>query len=146
MVMNNRGWIKIVEAFFAVLLVTGVLLIVINKGYVGGDNNKEKIEGDLLSILREIELNDALRLDVLGRSGMLIEGQTFAKVNERLPDYLDCSIKICELRSICELAPLDTDPASEGKAIYVRNVAIAAHPDQEEEFAPKQLKLFCWTK
>jgi hypothetical protein len=29
---NNKGWIEIVEAFVAVLLVAGVLLFVLNKG------------------------------------------------------------------------------------------------------------------
>ena len=43
MLQGKRGWIRIVEAFVAILLITGVLLLVMNKGYIG----KKDISGQV---------------------------------------------------------------------------------------------------
>ncbi len=138
MVMNKKGWIKIVEAFIAILLVAGVLLFVINRGYIGKTDISERVYQAQLSILREIELNDTLRTEIL--SAPLdgdVPDEVINKINERKPDYLTCTSKICKMDVICESdeTPLDKD-------IYAQPVAIAA---EGSTFNPRQLKLFCWT-
>src|SRR3989344_7529675 len=41
---KRGGWLKIVEAFFAILLITGVLLFLVSKGYIGNnEGNSEKV-------------------------------------------------------------------------------------------------------
>ncbi|GAJ11607.1 unnamed protein product, partial [marine sediment metagenome] len=62
---NKRGWIRIVEAFVAILLVTGVLLVIINKQYIGKDDISAKVYDVELSILREIQSDTALRDSIL---------------------------------------------------------------------------------
>ena len=42
---NKKAWIRIIEAFVALLLITGVLLIVINKGYIGKEDVSSKRGG-----------------------------------------------------------------------------------------------------
>jgi len=140
--MNKRGWIKIIEAFIAILLVSGVLLIVINKGYVGRADISEQVYQVQLSILREIELDCDLREDVLEAEteldgGWEVPESVKIRINNRLPDYLTCTSKICKLDVICEAkdVPLEKD-------IYTQPVAIATEGDNPEF---RQLKLFCWT-
>jgi hypothetical protein len=137
MVKNKRGWIRIVEAFIAVLLIAGVLLFVINKGYIGKRDISEQVYTVQLAVLREIELDDTLRTQVLEAD---IEGEVPQdiedKVEDRIPDYLTCEAKICELDSVCAL-----DSFIE-KDVYAQPVAIATQGDNPEM---RQLKLFCWT-
>ncbi len=149
MVKGKRGWIRIVEAFVAILLIAGTLLIVINKGYIGQDNS-EKIYTIEKSILREIQLDSELRNEIIElnlsqhSSGIeynvdnpsgLFPQNVIERVNQRKPDYLDCVSKICYLEKVCAL---DNYPDSE---VYSQSVAIST---DLETYDPKQLKLFCW--
>jgi len=146
---SNRkaSWIKIVEAFFAILLIVGVLLFLISKGYVGKTNNEEKVYRIENSILREIELDDDLRNNVLETT---IPGdgqpasppqQVEAKIEERKPNYLTCASSVCDPQSACGLPsagggyPQDTE-------VYAQSVLITATLDRG--YNPKKLKIFCW--
>ena len=140
---NKRGWIRVVEAFVAVLLITGVLLIIINKGYIGKKDISNKVYDAELSILREIELDDNLRSEILSANPLPINwGDTNFPVNVknkievRSPEYLECKAKICELDKICIMENIDKD-------VYAQAVAISA---TNEIYKPRQLKLFCWEK
>ncbi|MAG79031.1 hypothetical protein CMI40_01500 [Candidatus Pacearchaeota archaeon] len=141
--MKKKGWVKIVEAFIALLLIASVLLIVIDKGYIGKKDISSKVYEAELSILREIELDDNLRDDILN-SNLPInwDNESFPqsvkdKINERIPSYLECNAKICEMDKICALDKyIDKD-------IYTQSIAISANL---EIYNPRQLKLFCWDK
>ena len=139
---NHRGWIRIVEAFVAILLVAGVLLIVINKGDLGKKDISLQIYKVEFSILREIQLNSELRNSVLeaGDSPIKWDDENFPlnvknKIVNRLPNYLNCEAKICEIEDVCVL---DTEF---DKDIYVQSVIITT---TLETYNPRQLKLFCW--
>lgn len=155
MLNQKRGWIKIVEAFIALMLILTVLLIVINKGYIGKNDISSKVYDVQLSILREIELNDDYRGDILSaikdrgdnENSLPIpweqfEGEGLSEIKkligDRSPNYLTCVAKICEMDLICE-----SNSAPINKDIYVQSVAITATLD---EYAPRQLKLFCWVE
>lgn len=143
---NKRGWIKIVEAFISILLVTGVLLVIINRGYIGKSEISSRVYDAEVSILREIELNDDLRREILEIDEKEISfplsstDKNFPlsvtnKINERVPNYLTCEAQICELDKVCVLDKyIDRD-------VYVQSVAIAANL---ENYKPRQLKLFCY--
>ncbi|MFH1607842.1 MAG: hypothetical protein ABIA78_01790 [archaeon] len=162
MVINKKAWIKIVEAFVAILLITGVLLIFINKGYIG-ENISSKVYDAQILILRGIQVNDNLRQDILisnksgydpdiSESPLPIEWDDFEdaeqrqlqnlkdKIIEQTPNYLQCIAKICEPNDSCLLNDLDK-PSN--KEIYAQPVTITAN---YEMFNPRQLKLFCWVK
>ena len=137
MVMNKRGWIRIVEAFIAVLLIAGVLLLVINRGYIGKTDISERVYQVQLAVLREIELDSGLREEILSSPlGEEVPINIQEKIDKRMPDYLTCKAKICDLDAVCALdGYIDSD-------IYAQAVAIAA---QGDTYDPRQLKLFCWT-
>lgn len=141
---SRRGWIRVVEAFVAVLLIVGVLLFVINKGYIGKKDISKQIYDSEISILREIELNDILRSEILSlqidENGVMVTNSNlpnvYQKIKNRSPEYLECEGKICELDKICIIENTDKD-------IYAQAVAISS---TNTIYSPRQLKLFCWVK
>jgi len=147
---NKRGWIRIVEAFFSLLLIAAVLLIVINRGYLGGEDISQRVYDLQLSVLREIELDDDLRQEILCTpecGSELPEGgiedthsefpqNVTDRIEERIPDSFTCRSKICDIDILCELEEyVEQD-------VYAQPVAITATLD---EYSPRQLKLFCWS-
>ena len=156
--MNNKGWIRIVEAFFSLLLIAGVFLIILNKGAFSGADTSTRIYDLQLSVLREIELDDTLRGLILCAPNIpLCEDQILErgienensdgtvnldfpqlvqdKINERMPDTFTCKSKICDINTICELNQyVEQD-------VYAQAVAISA---TLENYSPRQLKMFCW--
>ena len=148
---NKRGWIRIVEAFVAVLLVAGMILFLFNRGYIGKSDISEKVDNEQKIILREIELDPTLREAVLSPSvpigsqsndnPSLFPAIILDKVNERKPDFLECITKICALDEICTLSSIPSE--IQGKDIYARSIAITATANM---YNPRQLKMFCWVK
>lgn len=143
---NKRGFIRILEAFIAILLITGVILVVLDRGYFERTDITAQIYDTEVSILREIELDNSLREQVLEVSqenlplkwsSQDFPSQVKERIIQRTPDYLECSANICELVDICGLENyVEVD-------VYVQSVAITANL---ELYRPRQLKLFCWTK
>ncbi|MBU2562113.1 MAG: hypothetical protein KKF68_00430 [Nanoarchaeota archaeon] len=144
MVKDKKGWIRIVEAFVAILLITGVILILLNKQEISERDISLKVYQTEIAILREIELDDNLRADILGVDKSLLpvdwEDEEFPltikeKISERAPNYMKCIGKICEVTADCLM-----EEGTE-KEIYAQSVAIMA---TLESFNPRQLKIFCW--
>lgn len=147
MINNKKGWIRIIEAAAAILLITGVLLVVIDKGYFKRDDGSEAIYEKELAILREVQLNESLRGEVLSKditaspfewevgtnpAGLENVDQT---MNDKRPIVLNCTAKVCPLESDCSLTSI---PADLEKDIYAKSVSIS----DQQDF--RQLKLFCW--
>lgn len=144
---NKKGWIRIVEAFIAILIITGVLLTVINKGYIGKKDISEEVYDSQIVILREIQLDDSYRNAILSveQDDLPLEWDSFTedlggvktKIEGRTPAYLTCTAKICKMNEICSYSGEDKGD------VYALSVAISASSSQ---YNPKQLKLFCSEK
>ena len=141
--MNNRGWIKIFEAVIAVLLIASVLLIVLGQTSVKKNEDSAKIYKTEISILREVELDDVLREDVIDAEPLPIKWDDFdleglSNVKEKIilktPDYLDCKAMVCKMNDTCILE------GTLGEEVYVQSIVITA---SLEKYSPRQLKLFC---
>jgi hypothetical protein len=135
---NKRGWIRIIEAFIAVLLIAGVLLVVINKGYLSGEDVSEKVYKAQISVLREIELDSSLRGEIINvdmETNPEVPQNVLNRIENRIPDYLTCASKLCKLDEVCALEEYIE------KDVYAQAVAITA---TIENYNPRQLKLFCW--
>lgn len=142
MVKNKRGWIRIVEAFVSILLITGVLLIILDKNYIEKKDVSEKIYETELSMLREVQSDDNLRAEIVNLDGLPVkwDDENFPidvknKLISRTPNYLHCEANICELNDDCVL---DKEIS---KDVYAKSVIITA---TLEKYSPRQLKLFCW--
>jgi hypothetical protein len=144
--MKKKGWLKIVEAFVAILLVATVALIVINRNVNQGDISTRVYEAEI-SVLREIQLNNTMRNLILATTPPIESDNTNFpplvrdKITERTPNYLICKGKICTPQDSCFLA----NTADIEKEIYAQNVIITV-TSSSTGFEPKQLKLFCWQK
>ena len=141
---NRRGWIEIIEASVAILLVVGVILVLINKGSIQKDDISSNIYESEVSILREIQTNDTLRQDILDVSTLpaawdssLFPQDVKNRIVARTPNYLDCVGKICYMNETCSLGEVKE------KDIYSHSVAIVS---TLKGVAYRQLNLFCWTK
>ena len=131
MVRGDKGWIRVVEAFISILLVVSVLLIVLSSNLLVNKNQSSEIHEIELNILRDIQVDDDLRLEVLNEN--LDPVQT--RITTKTPSYLECEAIICEIDGDCDLS------SSQEKDIYVQSIFISA---QGGNYGPKQLKLFCW--
>lgn len=141
--MNKRGWVKIVEAFIVVLLIIAVLLVIINQANKG-ENISSRVYKSEVAILREIQINDSLRDDILnsGELPVIWDSESFpsdvkALIEKRNPGYLNCTAKICTPEDSCHL---DSYP---DKDTYANSITITS---TLSSYSPRQLKIFCWMK
>lgn len=140
---------RIIEAVIAVLLVTGVLLVVISNGYASGQDISYKVYEAQVAVLRDIELNSDMRTAILsvvdiGEDGLgwgefEVNGleDVKTKIENEMPNYLICVAKICGLNDLCFLEEVQSE------SIYAQPVAITADLGT---YDPRQLKMFCWEK
>lgn len=149
MIRGKRGWIKIVEVAVAVLILTGVVLVIIEKGYFSKGNTTPEIYSIEIAALREVQLNDNLRRDVLEipktdlpvewKLGDGSDNSVEDKIYEKIPGNFECIAKVCELNSTCFL---DNPGDIEGD-VYAKSVSISEVIETGETNF-RQLKLFCW--
>ncbi len=145
MINNKKGWIEIVEAFVAVMLVAGVVLILLNKGYFKGTDISDSVYKTELSIIREIQTNITLRTSIINVPEPLpvawedarFPSNVKNKIIERTPDSLECVGRICRMNETCSLG------GSSEKDIYSQPGVISSTL-QEVDY--RQLNLFCWAK
>jgi len=137
---NKKGWIKIVEAFMAIALLLGflmVMLVQINKN----NQNNSLIEENNLKILRGIETNQTLRNAVL--SSVIPSNSTGTGFSPELNSFLsdntllgqNCVLYICEVDNECNL---ETEINEE---IFSSEVLIFSNPTK---YSPRKLKVFCY--
>lgn len=147
---NKRGWIEIVEAFFSILLIVAVVLIILNRNASNTDVSGQ-IYNVQISILREIETNTTLREEISTAAssdpinplpvnwtdtGFPIDLKN--KVTDRTPSYLISVAKICDLNGECSLGQ------NIGKNVYSQTVIISATLQQGIVY--RKLNLFSWMK
>ena len=146
MVINNKlrgkkGWIRILEATIAIMIVAGVLLVVASRSTV----SKEDISEEVYQLQREV-LNDILLKPELRTSAFAEDTNglnEFAKT--KIPDSFNFSIKICELtNSAGDVAGCKMDNYISGD-VYAEEVILGSDfkPGQTG-YNPKKVKLFIW--
>jgi len=141
---NKRGWIKIVEAAIALLLIAGTILMVVPRAEVTKSDKEQEIYNWETVSLREIELSESLRVDILN---VMLTNETpsqeaptsvLDKMEASLPNYLECKMRVCRVSDVCVLEDYVN------KDVFVQVVTIAATSEQEVIYDPRKLKIFCW--
>jgi hypothetical protein len=145
-IKSKRGWVRLIEVFIAILLLTGVLLVVINRSNSPEKNTLyNQMSNKELAILRDIELNDTMRAEILSILTLPLDWTSFnlnglEDVKSRIiyltPTNLKCEAKICAIDENC-ISELS------GENVYARAVFISADLNT---YSPRQLKLFCSEK
>ena len=135
---NKRGWIRIVEAFIAILLIAGILVVSLDSGRVIGEETR-KIYAMEQSMLKEIQLDQSSREDIFTMEINSIAGGNLEnKLNQRKLNYIECEGKVCTLDDdFCEVSEVhDND-------VYVQEISIFT---DLKNYEPRKLRLFCWEK
>ena len=145
-IKNKRGWIKMVEAFVAIVLITTVLLLVLNQTKFQEKTLTERIYEEEIEILRIIQLDETLREDIMGVSfnDLPILWTDFdsndltdakSKIEDKTPPGLVCVANLCSLEDACLLG----EEVSE--QVYVQQALISSDLN---DFSMRKIKLFCW--
>lgn len=144
MIKNKKGWIRIVEAFVAILLIMGIILVVIGKNEKSQEKDTPlQVYKTEIFVLRNVELNDTMRDEILSTSGTIewdsgnFPAQTKAAIEARIPSYLECSAKLCAPGEDCSL------PGNKEGDVYAETVLITANLNV---YNPRNLKIFCLKK
>jgi hypothetical protein len=133
---NNRGWLKIVEASIAIIMVLSALMVVYVKS---GTPNQPDLSDRTRDILNEISLNGTLRLAILDVDPDNLVNQS---IGDRIRDAnVEYEVRICALNSACgktEYTPGD---------VYVAERIISSYVNMTSQISPvdaKQIRLFMW--
>lgn len=132
---NRKAWIRIAEAFAAVMIVMAVLLLVISK-QTSTENRKEETAKFQAALIEQISKDENLRNQILAGDSSGVE----QRISKLAPYYLNYSVNICDAVSACA-NPMAAYTA--GREIYSNEVLIAANLT---EYSGRKLKLFFWEK
>ncbi len=146
---NRKGWIKIVEAFTAILLVSGVLIVILGNIKTESQDTSLQVYDSEYSILRDTQLDSSLRDSILAVSdgNLPVEWENFetaglnavkTNIESQIPSYLECKAKLCKINDICSLSSTPAD-----KSIYVESIIVSANSNI---YNLRKLSLFCWNK
>ena len=130
---NKKAWMRIVEAFIAVILIMTVMLVVIERQRIGL-NSVEEIQIKQRNILNLIARDDSLRAEILSWRAT----QTNEKLKYLVPAGYNYSIELCQYDQMCSLNfTVPTDVFSD-ETIIISNLT---HYISKEAV---KLKLFFW--
>ena len=130
--MNKGGWIRIVEAFIAITLISAILLTSLVKDIPRQDRG-EQIQIIQRALLEEIARDDGMRDAVLAMNKNPIEDY----VGLRIPKYLNFSVEVCELNDVCAMQFYIKKDVYAAEKLISSNLTL---------YDPKKVKLFIWEK
>ena len=130
-IKGKKGWIRIVEAFIAVLIVASVLILLVTRTPRG--NQIENVHETQRFILEQIAANETLRGEILNNDNI----QTENFIRSIAPVYWNFTTKVCEIEEICRMSFYLE------KEIYADEILIASNLTK---YSPKKLKLFVWAR
>jgi len=140
---GKSGFLRIVEAFIAVMIIAGVM------GYVYVQRIQKPDEADSVNqieriILSEIANSEELRNAVLnGDSGNnsieAVQNRTIINntIKKSVPKEYEFSFRICALNLVCELEEYTN------KEVFANEAIISSTLSQ---YNPKKLRIFLWRK
>jgi len=147
--INKRGWMRILEATVAVMIVSGVLIVVYSRQTDGGVDQTDYFYSLQKQILMDVSLRNDLRLNVL--RAVEEEGNVdFEEVNDfikgKIPVAFNYVIRICELGDVTDFCKIDNVTVIReirDKDVFVEEVVISAELC-DDCYVPRKLRLFIW--
>lgn len=140
---NKKAWIKIAEAFIAILMIVSALSIILISDLVRKDDGSDQIHEQEFYILQKIQFNSSLRSEILDISTLPIESTSpsfpfnFTLIlNSTELRNLNCSLKVCIIGDSCV-----ADNLPSNKEVYARSIIINSDLDT---YDPRELSIFCW--
>ena len=143
--MNKRGWMRILEATIAVLIVSGVLIVIYSQ------QSKDRIEVDdyfynlQRQVLMDISSSSELRISALNGDEEILSD--FA--GEKIPLAFGYYLRVCDFggpSDFCKIDDVNTVVLVQDKEVFVDEIIISAElgDGTDSIFAPKKVRLFVW--
>lgn len=134
---SKHGWIRVVEAFIAIMMIFAALLIIISKQSQQEDYKEEIIKLQS-SIISQISHDDNLRNEILSDN----TNGTEEYITSAIPNNINFSVKICNFMNVCP-NPVNYSYILD-REVYSNEVLIAANLTYFNETNTKKLKIFFW--
>jgi hypothetical protein len=132
--VNNRGWLRIVEASIAILIIFSVLLIINNRNQFPQDDDLTRL---ITPMLEEIARNVTLREKIVNQ-GVAVEPELRIFVGNRIKQStIKYDVVICNIDTICSLATFPQDAES----MYASERVISSTLNT---YGPRKVKIFLW--
>jgi len=132
---NKKGWLRIIEAFIAILIITGGVLVVLSKKSI--DNNSlDRVYEKQKYLLDIIIKDDTSREYILQED----TGNLNSIIQNMIPNNWNFTISICEISDICNNPD---PPAPKDKEVYATEIIVTSTLN---EYNPKKLRFFVWMK
>ena len=142
---NKKGWMKLVEAFFGILLIISVMGLLVEAQYAREQKTAAQIYEREKIILRDMQLNQTLKTEIIGATDQVttfdasFPEKIENKINNSIPSHIDCVAKICILSDPCTFPDIEEEVKRE---VYAKSAAFFADSNLDS----RQLKLYCWVK
>lgn len=144
MVMDKRGFLRIVEAVFAILIVIGFLFVLsINKV----QKSESKLGEDIPALLDEIAKNDEMREKIVSYDDVE-PGEQEQRINEiesflreRVKEGVSVSVRICEPDEPC---PIGEGLVGDDKEVFSGERIISSSRSRVNNYNPMRVKIFLW--
>lgn len=134
--VNNKGFLKVVEATIAILLIFGALLLISSKTRSGVEENLENV---LNPILKEIAHNSSLREEIIKNStDVLTRLEDFFRERINNPS-LNYSVVRCELNEPCSLGFV-----SDVRGDIFASERVISSAIGEASYRPIKIKVYLW--
>ncbi|MCK5449268.1 hypothetical protein KAI32_00205 [Candidatus Pacearchaeota archaeon] len=139
MIKNKRGWIRILEATIAILMVSGILIVVYSRHIDKNTGPEDYIYSLQRQILNDISSRNDLRSYALTENISVLDDYVYGKV----PTTLNYSLKICNFTNPPTPCKLDATEfiATRDNNIYAEEIIISA---DFKTYDPKKVRLFIW--
>lgn len=149
---NKKGWMRILEATIAVLIVSGTLLVVYSKQIDRTVSPAEYFEDMQGQILADVSTNSSLRLNVLNADNDSSSDSNFSTLNNfvagKISEGFGYSLQICNLSSFYDYCKMDypTFVATIDKNIFTEEIIVSAELGDGDSatYEPKKVKLYVW--
>ena len=141
--MNKKGFIRILEAIFAIMLIMGAVLIIISNNLQTSDISEEAYEKQRY-ILDIISNNETMRNEIIDYNEssdppkLLLETDKF--IEKTMPGSWEYSVCVISVERICSPK---VGKVPDDKELYVSETIISSSLKKDYS-AAKKLRLFIW--
>ncbi|MEM4330828.1 MAG: hypothetical protein QW273_02360 [Candidatus Pacearchaeota archaeon] len=137
--VNKKGWLKVFEAVFGVLLILTAFFLLVQDRKLSSKNEingEQKISPEVLEKIQEEILENIARNDSLRNFALMKDNSSLERfVNSTLPPFISSRVRVCDLDSVCLL---DFYPESD---VFVKERIISSNLTK---YSPVKVRLFLW--
>lgn len=133
--LNNKGYIRTVEAFIAIIILLMVIFFLVPERLEQKPDVPNIVEGAQNFILNELSYNETSR-ECIVNNPLCENSIVFTSiVDENIPFGYNYSIKICDTTNCVVPTPID-------KNVYVSDIVIGSTIENQN---PKIVRLWIWS-